>query len=150
MGSGGGGRYLLPATSGPWPVPRPGGGEEAVTWTLADRRTYSTRSPSGTMEIALYEPDHRPPPGEPDARLCLVVSADSGRVAEGAHRLLRAGAIRLVTARLAWPLWRGLWPLTGAERPRGVAAHLRVLAPDLFATADLYVPALWGKGGKPS
>lgn len=137
----------LPPAAGPFTVVLPAGPPVLVTWTRIDARTYPVRSRAGQyMGAAIYEPDYRHPKGsEP----CLICNCASGRVPEAVRSLLNAASLALVAERLTWPLWRGLLTMDGAERPRGAAGLLRLLAADLFPTTDLYVPAYFGRGGPP-
>lgn len=152
----------FPAVLGPFVIPA----ERApvsITWTRTADRLYAGGGPppgmmmiggggGANMAAAVYEPDY-PPRGEelrigepgPPVSVCLIANLSSGRIPQAARAIARAGSFYLVTKAIVWPSWRGLATMDGSERPRGFAALLRVLDPELFGTTTLYVPAYFGK-----
>jgi hypothetical protein len=115
-----------------------------VTWSRTADRIYYVRDDlhSWTMAAALYQSDYRGAP-----LLALVSNAYSGEVVRAADSLLHAASVYVVTGKASWPLWRGMVSMDGSERPRGVAAGLRLLSDDHYADTVIVVPAMFSKGG---
>jgi len=158
QGGGGNPSNPLPKFSGPWTIQEPGQAPESILWSRTDSRLYVVRlggqqnknlmllqvGSTHTIAAARYTSNHRQ--GTP---VCLVCNAYSGKITEAADAVFRALSEYIATRKLIWPLWQGLATADGRERPRGIAASLRILASGLYESTTLYVPILFGKEGPP-